>query len=104
MYDYLISEALERRRVFQNLSTYLEKLREAVLKVDPDAELYIFGSVAEDRYSYGSDIDILVVSEAGRLRLLEALAEEDFTKVFEIHVRRPKDTGWYRRMTRLVRI
>jgi len=104
MYDYLIAEALERRKILQNLNVYLEKLKEAVLKVDPQAELYIFGSVAENRYNYSSDIDVLVVSEADRLKVLEALAEEDFMKVFDVHVRRPRDASWYKRMTKLIRI
>jgi len=103
-YDYLIAEALERRRIFQNLDAYLERLKELVLKVDPKAELYIFGSVAEGRYNYSSDVDVLVVSDADRLKVFEALAEEDFTKVFDVHVRRPEDVSWYKRMTKLVRI
>jgi hypothetical protein len=39
-----------------------------------------------------------------RLKVLEALAREEFTKVFEVHVRRPEDASWYRRMAKLVRI
>jgi len=104
MYDYLVTEALERRKIFQNLTIYLRKLKELVLEVDPHAEIYLFGSVAENRYNYSSDIDILVISEADRLKVLRALAKEDFTKVFQIHVRRPKEINWYKRMTRLVRI
>jgi predicted nucleotidyltransferase len=103
-YDYLIAEALERRRIFQNLDAYLRRLKELVLKVDPKAELYIFGSVAENRYNYSSDVDVLVVSEVDRLKVLEALAREEFTKVLEVHVRRPEDVSWYRRMAKLVRI
>jgi predicted nucleotidyltransferase len=57
-----------------------------VLKIDPRAEIYLFGSVAENRYNYSSDIDVLVVSEADKLRVLEALVEGDFLKVFEIRV------------------
>jgi len=100
MLDYLVAEALERRKIFQNLNVYLEKLKEMVLRVDPHAEIYLFGSVAENRYNYSSDIDILVVCEADRRKLLKVLAEEDFMKVFQ----RPKETNWYKRMTRLVRI
>ena len=104
LYDYLVAEALERRKILQNLDAYLKRLKELVLKVDPKAELYVFGSVAEGKYNYSSDVDVLVVSEANRLEVLEALAKEDFTKVFDVHVRRPKDVSWYKRMTRLVKI
>ena len=75
-----------------------------MLKIDPQAEIYLFGSVAENRYNYSSDIDVLVVSEADKLRVLEVLAEGDFLKVFETHVRRAKDAGGYKRMTKLVKI
>ncbi len=104
IYDYLVAEALERRKVLQSLDAYLKRLKELVLKVDPKAELYVFGSVAEGRYNYSSDVDVLVVSEVDRLKVLEELAKEDFTKVFDVHVRRPEDVGWYKRMTKLVRI
>jgi len=104
MYRYLISEALERRQILSDLKTYLKKLKEMVLKVDPKAEVYVFGSVVEGRYNYSSDVDILVVTEVDRLKVLEALVKEEFTKVFEIHIRNPKDVTWYRRMTRLEKI
>jgi len=104
MYEYLISEALERRQIFSNLKTYLEKLKEMVLKVDPRAEVYVFGSVAEDRYNYSSDVDILVVTEVDKLKVLEVIVKEEFTKMFEIHIRNHKDATWYKKMTRLVRV
>jgi hypothetical protein len=44
-----------------------------------------------------------VVCEADKLRVVEVLAEGDFLKVFEIHVRRANDAGWYKRMTKLVK-
>jgi predicted nucleotidyltransferase len=104
MYEPLVADALRRREIFNNLETYLEKLKETVLKVDPNAGVYMFGSVAEKKHNYGSDVDLLVVTEKDRLSVLEAIAGEEFAKIFEIHVRKPKEAEWYRLMTSLVRI
>ena len=37
---------------------YFEKMKETMLKVDPNAEVYLFGSVAERKHNY---VDILIV-------------------------------------------
>jgi len=60
-----------RREIFNNLGTYLEKLKEIVLRVDPKAEVYLFGSIAERRHNCSSDVDILVVTEEDKLRILQ---------------------------------
>jgi predicted nucleotidyltransferase len=104
MYEHLISEALKRREIFNNLNVYLKKLKEVVVKVDSKAEVYIFGSIAEDRYNYSSDVDVLIVTEKDKLKMLKALTKEEFTKVFEVYIRKPKDIAWYKKMTKLVRI
>ncbi|MGC9105448.1 MAG: nucleotidyltransferase domain-containing protein [Thermoprotei archaeon] len=40
---------------------YAEKVAKAVKDLEPDAEVYVIGGVAEDRITVLSDIDILVV-------------------------------------------
>jgi len=47
MSEHLVSEALRRRELFNRLSVFLKRLKEIVLGVDPKAEVYLFGSVAE---------------------------------------------------------
>jgi hypothetical protein len=32
------------------------------------------------------------------------LAKEEFTEIFDLHVRKPADTEWYRRHTNLVKL
>jgi predicted nucleotidyltransferase/regulator of replication initiation timing len=73
MSDPLVEEALRRRAIFDNLEKYLARLKEVVQGVDPDAEVYLFGSVAEKRHGYSSDIDILIITEKERIEVLEAL-------------------------------
>jgi predicted nucleotidyltransferase len=104
MCEHLVKDALRRREIFSNLGMYLERLKEIVLRVDPKAEVYLFGSVAEGKHNYSSDVDILVVTEEDKLRILEAIAKEEFAKIFEIHVRKPGETAWYKKMTKLVKI
>ena len=102
--EYLVAEALSRREIFNHLSRHLEKLKEAVLKVDPKAGVYLFGSVADGTHTYSSDIDILVITREKRLKILSKIVEEGFVDPFEIHVRKPEEAAWYKRMVRLVRI
>ena len=51
----LISEA----RVFREIERYLEIIEEVAREFDPGAEVYLFGSVAEGRRTFSSDIDVL---------------------------------------------
>jgi len=104
VYDFLIADALRRREIFDNLPSYLRRLKMLVLKVDPRAELYLFGSVAEGRHTYSSDIDVLIITEKDRWEILKTLVKEEFTSFFDIHVRKPEEARWYRRMAKLTRI
>ncbi|WP_243676263.1 nucleotidyltransferase domain-containing protein [Vulcanisaeta distributa] len=61
---YLIEDARRRQDVFRNLDKYLRIIKEVVRSIDPDAEVYLFGSVAENRYVLSSDIDVLVITNA----------------------------------------
>ncbi|MEM0173282.1 MAG: nucleotidyltransferase domain-containing protein [Sulfolobaceae archaeon] len=40
---------------------YAEKVAKAVHDIDPTAEVYVIGGVAEDRITVLSDIDVLIV-------------------------------------------
>ena len=41
MDKHIIMDALERRKIHDNLGSYLEKIKMLILKVDPKAEIYI---------------------------------------------------------------
>jgi len=52
-------------RVLEYLRNYRAvagRVKEVVKRVDPGAEVYVFGSVVRGRYTGASDIDILVVT------------------------------------------
>ena len=98
----MIRDARKRREIFENLQKHLDKIREAVRRLDTRAELYLFGSVPENRHVYSSDIDVLVVTDLDpgivRLHLWEAGIREPF----QVHVQHRERIGSYR--TKLVRI
>ena len=41
MDKHIIMDALERRKIHNNLGNYLEKIKMLILKVDPKAEIYL---------------------------------------------------------------
>jgi len=56
--------------VFQYFADYrriVERIKEIVLKYDPEAEVYVFGSVPRGKYTALSDIDVLIVSDKKHL-------------------------------------
>ncbi len=101
MSDPLVEEALRRRELFDNLTAYLERFKMIVLKVDPNAEMNVFGSVAEGTHNYSSDVDILVITEEDRVKMLEAVAREEFIRDT---CSKTEEIEWYRRMAKLVKV
>jgi len=59
----LLEEAKRRRRIHAELPRYLKLLLEVIRELDPQAEAYLFGSIAEGRGLPSSDIDVLIVTD-----------------------------------------
>ena len=76
-----------KKDVFNNLHFYLDKIKEAVLSVDKNSKVYLFGSVATGKYNMASDIDILIVTSVDRNIIQNALDKENFGYPFEFHIR-----------------
>jgi len=100
----LVKEALRRQEIFKNLDKYLEVIKSTVKSLDKNAEVYLFGSVAEGEHLYSSDIDILVVTNLNPAVVISELWKKGIKDPFEIHVCRPKDLMLYASRTKLVRI
>ncbi|MDK6028655.1 nucleotidyltransferase domain-containing protein [Ignisphaera sp. 4213-co] len=49
------------RETFSNPIEFLKKVKEDILKMLPNAEIYLFGSVSRGKYTLSSDIDVLIV-------------------------------------------
>lgn len=100
----MVKTAVKRRQAFRKLDEHLQTIKETITKLDSDAEAYLFGSVAEKRYMYSSDIDVLVVTKAEPARVHFELWKSGIKDPFEIHVQPPEKIGPYKRRAKLVKI
>ena len=100
----LIEEAKRRAEIFRNLPKYLRVILDTVRSIDENAEVYLFGSVAEGRYVLSSDIDILVVTGRSPGEVLAALWEKGIKEPFEIHVINKDVLKIYARKAKLIEI
>jgi len=103
--DPFVRDSKRRIEVFSRLESHLARLAEVVRTLDPDAEVYLFGSVAEGRHLISSDVDVLVVTD--RLRpgeVIASLKDEGFDDPFEIHVIGSELLDLYARRSKLVRL
>ncbi|MGB8781124.1 MAG: nucleotidyltransferase domain-containing protein [Candidatus Bathyarchaeia archaeon] len=95
--------ALKRREAFRNLEKNLQTIRETVRKLDPQVEVYLFGSTAEKRHTYSSDIDVLIITKKEPARVQYELWKAGIKDPFEIHVQPPEKLHLYKRKTKLVK-
>lgn len=100
----MVRMAVERQEVFRNLEKYLQIIKETVNKLDPYAEFYLFGSVAENRYTYSSDVDVLIVTRIEPARVHFELWKSGIKEPFEIHIQPTEKVDLYRRRAKLVKI
>ena len=96
--DIAIREANKRRRIFNELDKYLEWVKSEVKSIDPDAEVYLFGSVLRGEHLLSSDIDILVVTELKPGYVISELWRRGVKEPFEIHIASREEFRrfWYR--------
>lgn len=100
----LVETAIKRREIFKKLNKYLGIIKETVRKIDPKAEVYMFGSVAEKNYNYSSDIDVLVITRAHPANVHLELWKAGIKDPFEIHVQPPEKAMFYKSRARLVKV
>lgn len=85
----LVQIAIKRREVFDNLNKYLETIKGTVQEIDPNAEIYIFGSVPNKNYTYSSDIDVLIVTRIDPDKIRLELWQSGIREPFEFHIYPP---------------
>ena len=105
-----LREVYERRRkYFEQLNEYLKKIKEIVKREIPDAEIYLYGSVVEGRFSIGlSDIDVAIVSDRfkdreKKLEVFGKLIKEFFDSPFEFHVLTEEQWNFYKKFIKSVK-
>jgi len=99
-----VREAKRRAEVFRNLPKYLKLIRDIIMRLDKNAEIYLFGSVAEGRNLLSSDIDILVVTSISPSKILAELWKAGIKDPFEIHVVNRETFEAYKKRAKLVPI
>ena len=98
-----------RRKYFEQLNEYLKKIKEIVKREIPDAEIYLYGSVVEGRFSIGlSDIDVAIVSDRfkdreKKLEVFGKLIKEFFDSPFEFHVLTEEQWNFYKKFIKSVK-
>ena len=89
-------------RVLQYLRDYMQvakHVKEVVRRIDPDARVFVFGSVVSGKYTGASDIDILVITKELR-RKYDIMVEvyRSTEAPVELHVISERQfLRWYRR-------
>lgn len=103
-FDIIAQTAEEERKYFENYMEYARLIKELAGNLLEKAEVYVFGSVVEGRYTPASDIDILIVSEntphkqGERSKIVGKIIKEiDVFAPFEIHLVNYKEFNWYDR-------
>lgn len=100
----LVKAALKRQDAFINLLKYLETIKKTVLGLDPKAETYMFGSVAEKEHNYSSDIDILIITNLHPAKIHSELWKAGIKEPFEIHVHSQEKAEFFKKNTKLVKV
>lgn len=100
----LIENAIKRQKAFKSLEKNLQTIKKTVKKLDPNAEIYLFGSVAEKRHNYSSDVDILIVTTVEPAMVHAELWKSGIKEPFEIHVHSPKKAVFYKTKANLVKV
>lgn len=103
-HDIIVRDGPKRREAFRNLEECLRAIKGTVSRLGPDAEVYLFGSVTENRHTCWSDIDVLVVTEVKPAIVQLELWKSGIREPLEIHVQLPKNVDFYRRRARLTKI
>jgi len=94
-----------RRSPTYYLRNYLEvaeRVKRIVLSIDPEARVYVFGSVVRGDFTASSDIDLLVVTRNVKLKydIMVSVYREVEAPV-ELHVTTPElFERWYRRFVK----
>jgi predicted nucleotidyltransferase len=103
-YDIIVQTALERQEAFRSLTKHLKTIKQTARKLDSKAETYLFGSVAEKKHNYSSDIDILIVTKLRPERVLAELWNAGIEEPFEVHVHTTKEAEFFKKTATLTRI
>ena len=90
---------LKKLKLLSDYMVVARRVKEIVTKFDPDAEVYVFGSVVKGKITGSSDIDILVISEKKDLEYkIKVEVAKNIDAPVQIHFSTlDQYNRWYRR-------
>lgn len=103
-HEILVKNALKKQEAFKNLKKNLQTIKETIKKLDPKAEIYLFGSVAEKKHNYSSDIDILIITKLEPAKIHIELWKAGIKEPFEIHIQPKEKAHFYKKRTKLIKV
>jgi len=102
-HDIILETASRRREAFRNLEKNLQTIKKTAKKLDPHAEVYLFGSTAEKKHTYSSDIDILIITKKPPAEVLYKLWKAGIKDPFETHIQPPEKLPFYQTKSKLIK-
>jgi predicted nucleotidyltransferase len=109
--DILLDRKKEKTKYFQKPLFWTKIIKKVVKEFLPDARVFLFGSVIEDKATLASDIDVLVTSfqmpkrQEDRAKIKAKIWEKvGLYSPFEIHLVDRKQFLWYKHFTKLAEI
>jgi hypothetical protein len=96
--DILLERQRYRRKYFENYRFYVKKIAKLAEEMLGSVRVLVFGSVIENAYHPGSDIDVLMISEdlpseleeRAKIRTKIKAGIDPFSP-FQIHLATPKE-------------
>ncbi|WP_054842886.1 nucleotidyltransferase domain-containing protein [Vulcanisaeta distributa] len=112
--DLLIDIKRIRDRILSNIDYYLDRIKDVVLRLDPNAELMLIGSYVRGNFKPDSDVDVLIISDVYGddphkyveliMNIIKEVGDEALM-VFEFHVvSRRAYNEWYSKFIDIYRI
>jgi predicted nucleotidyltransferase len=101
-FDIYIREAKRLEKIYRNPYDLLRRIKNDLRRIVPDAEVYLFGSIAKGKYTMASDIDVLVVVDSTNKlnvdRVKVFIKRKYIEYPIELHiVSRREFEKWYKR-------
>lgn len=101
-FDVYIEEGLKTLKNLEKWRDVAKRVKDIVVAIDPEARVYVFGSVVKGKYTAASDIDILVVTSKTSLKYeIATRVYREVDAPVELHVVSPREfEAWYKKFVR----
>ncbi|MEM4528187.1 MAG: nucleotidyltransferase domain-containing protein [Desulfurococcaceae archaeon] len=102
--DFLYHKYLTRKKCLESIMTYVSKIKEVCISIDPTCRVMIFGSYVRGKMRPDSDVDVLLVTELARnpwmrAKLYKKIFEDlGLEHIFQVHIVTSEEyEKWYKK-------